>query len=187
MEQSQFDTERGLPTLAEPATAPRTAAPNAARRRLMLGAGAILPSVYTLSSGATTAAASTLACFNTTSTSAPARFVDTQDKWYRAQVYDGKNGGNMAHCVSTPQNSCTNGNGGAPSGSVWVRNDGSRFVAGSGNNVNNVTTKPKSYGLVYVDQNGSVNTLDPNGNTSLSYASLACYNSILGARISKLG
>jgi len=187
MEQSRVDSESRPPISAEAAVAtPPAGTPNAARRRLMLGAGAILPSVYTLSSGAQTAVASTLACFNTSGT-APTRFVDTQDKWFRSQVYDGTNSGRASHCVSTPQNVCTNGAGGAPAGSVWVKNDGTRFVAGPGNQVNNVTSQPKSYGLVYVDRQGTINTLDPNGNTSLSYASIACYNSILGSRISTLG
>ena len=154
----------------------------------MFGAGAVLPSVLTLSSGAAMAAGSTSACLTQTSTSTPpARFVDTQDKWFRAQVYDGKSGGKAAHCVTTPQNSCIDGTGGGNVGSVWIKSDGSRIVAGPGTQVSNVSSRPQAYGLVYVDQSGTVNTLDPNGNTSLSYASIVCYNSILGARISTLG
>ncbi|MEP7276859.1 MAG: hypothetical protein ABI812_10920 [Betaproteobacteria bacterium] len=168
-------------------TAPAAAGPNAARRRLMLGAGAIVPSVLTLSSGAAIAAASSTHCLNTAAGTPPQRFTGSQDKWFRAQVYDGKATGKSAHCVTTPQTTCTDGNGGGQPGSIWVKDDGSRMMAGPGNDVKNVTSAPKSYGLVYVDQQGTVNTLDPNGNPALSYASIACYNSVLGTRISKLG
>ena len=160
--------------------------PNLARRRL-LRVGVLVPSVYTLAGGAATAAASTLACVNTNLASEPTLFAAVPDKWYRAQVYDGKVSGNAAHCVSTPQNSCLDGNGGGQTGSVWVKDDGTRFVAGPGNVVNNVTSKPSSYGLVYVDQQGTISTLDPTGKTGVGYASLLCVNSIIGASISKLG
>jgi len=160
--------------------------PNLARRRL-LRVGVLVPSVYTLAGGAATAAASTLACVNTNLASEPTRFTPGPDKWYRSQVYDGKVSGQAAHCVSTPQNACSDGNGGGQIGSVWVKNDNSRIVAGPGTQVNNVTSKPTSYGLVYVDQKGTISTLDPTGKTGVGYASLLCVNSMIGASISKLG
>jgi hypothetical protein len=134
------------------------------------------------------AAGSTSACLtNTTTETQPARFVDTQDKWVRAQVYDGKVSGRAAHCVSTPQTSCTDGASGGNPGSVWIKSDGSRIVAGPGSQVSNVSSRPQAYGLVYIDKNGTYNTLDPNGDTSLSWASIACYSSVLASPISTLG
>jgi hypothetical protein len=77
---------------------PRGVRPSQTRRRLILAAGAALPSVYTLSSGAQTAGASNMACLNKQGT-APARFVSQEDyarwpdNWLRAPVsygeYDG--------------------------------------------------------------------------------------------------
>ena len=162
------------------------AAPNLARRRL-LRTGVLVPSVYTLAGGAATAAASTLSCVNMTAATTTTRFTAASDKWYRLQVYDGKANGQAAHCVSSPQNTCVDGNGGAQSGSVWVKNDNSRFYAGPGNQVNNVTARPTSYGLVYVDKKGTIMTLDRNNNPDLGIAYFACAQSLIGARISTLG
>src|SRR5438270_10794678 len=82
-----------------------SAAPNKARRRLILAAGAALPSVYTLSSGAQTALVSNLSCWAKTPTP-PARFTPTDDDWYRAPVYTGDYDGTPAYCVSVPQSAC---------------------------------------------------------------------------------
>jgi hypothetical protein len=165
----------------------RPADPNGSRRRMLRAAGVALPSVLTLSSGAAVAAASTLACLANQPTTTAQRFTSTSDKWARVQVYDGKVKGDAAHCVNTPQASCTYGSGKAKDGSIWVENDGTRMTAGPFTTVNNVSQQPKSYGLVYVDRNGTIVTLDPNGDTSLVNTTTSCMNSVIGSQISKLG
>lgn len=173
---------------ADPAATNRsTAGPSPVRRRLLLGAGAIVPSVYTLTSGATVAVASNLKCWANQPASAPNRFTAGDDGWYRSQVYDGKFGSEKAHCVSSPQSACVDSSGKAKDGSVWMVDDGSRVTSGPYSQVTNVSSGPKSYGLVYVDQQGTVSTHDPNGKPGLNYVADSCWNSILGGRISKLG
>jgi len=169
--------ERPIPeTSAADASA---AAHRAKRRRMLLAAGAAVPTVLTLTSGASVSAASL----------APTRFTTAPDKFYRMPVYDGKTktGNKTVHCVNTPQSKCTDGNGKAPDGSVWVQNDGTRSVTGPFSQVNNVTSSQKSYGLVYVDKKGTIITLDPNGDTSLVTTTQSGMDSIIGAQISKLG
>lgn len=165
--------------VAESSPANAAAAHKAKRRRMLMAAGAAVPTVLTLTSGASVAAASL----------APTRFMSAPDKYYRMPVYDAKTkqGNNTVHCVNTPQSKCTDGNGQAPDGSVWVQNDGTRSVAGPFSQVKNVTGSQKTYGLVYVDKKGSIITLDPNGDTSLTYCTTSGMNSIIGAQISKLG
>ena len=66
----------GTPLVPESSVAAesRTAGPSKARRRLILAAGAALPSIYTLSSGAQMAVASTMVCLSKQGT-APVRFT----------------------------------------------------------------------------------------------------------------
>ncbi len=155
--------------------------PSAARRRL-LRAGAIVPSVLTLSSGAALAAASGTSCLTNTSTTPPQRFSTTKDQWLRKPVFNGemKTGpysGQPAYCVSgdtSKSASCVDfQKGGGADGSVWVRSDGARFTAGAGQKVDNVENTPY-YGLVYVDKDGQVMTLDPNGSPTLYAATYGC-------------
>ena len=75
--------------------------PQTARRRLMLGAAAALPSVYTLTSGAQTAVASTVRCWEGEGDKEPIdfrirrgdaaedapRLTMTNDEWLRKEVY----------------------------------------------------------------------------------------------------
>jgi hypothetical protein len=208
----------------------RGVSPNHTRRRLILAAGAALPSVYTLSSGAQTAGASNLACLAKQGT-APARFVSQEDyarwpdNWLRAPVSYGDYDGATADCVTTPQSACTAftpvgsggasgetpgpgaaftpvGSGGAPGGSktgdnlgpgtnaadgsVWIV-QGQRMVSSRNVPVKNVKLGRKHYGLVYVDQTGTIATLDPQGSLKLSPTSMSCWASINGGHISKLG
>src|SRR5258708_6039125 len=83
------------------------AGPSRARRRLILGAGAALPSVYTLTSGAQTAAASVLHCTVANPPSNLQRFTLADDQWYRNKTYAGKQGFDPAYCVSSGSLSCT--------------------------------------------------------------------------------
>lgn len=61
------------------------------------------------------------------------------------------------------------------------------MTAGWGDNVTGVDSTPSRYGLVYVNQQGTVLTLDPNGNSDLRPVCDSCWASILGGRISMLG
>jgi hypothetical protein len=53
--------------------------------------------------------------------------------------------------------------------------------------VKNVKLGRKHYGLVYVDQSGTVATLDPHGSLKLTPTSMSCWASVMGGQISKLG
>jgi hypothetical protein len=164
------------------------ATPSARRRRLVLGAAGALPTVYTLSSGAAAAATSAVACWSQGQQgTAPQRFTVADDQWYRVQVYDGKYQGAAMHCVSSPQSACVEGTNQAKAGSYWVSDSGTRVQAGMSVNVNSVSSAPKSYGLVYVNQEGTISTLDPNGQMGLSYCADSCWTSVMGGRISQLG
>lgn len=179
-----------------------------ARRRLILAAGAALPSILTLSSGAQAAAASNIVCLAREGTPPP-RFVDdgdyarTNDGWLRAPVNFGQYDGTPANCVTSPQSSCIAFSpqrdasslpvppaGGpvtsAEDGSIWMV-QGNRMTSSRHTPITNVSLGKKHYGLVYVDQTGTVATLDPNGAPSLHAVTTSCWASMMGGRISKLG
>lgn len=173
------------------------------RRRLILAAGAALPSIYTLSSGAQVAAASNMACWANQPATAPNRFTTAPDNWYRSEVYVGDHKLSPAYCVSDRQENCI-GSGfdlnsdtkpGPTSvpradkgreGSVWIV-DGTRTQAGPTMQITNVRGSYKNYGLVYVNKDGTVATLDPTVGSNLNPVAGTCWTSILGGRISKLG
>jgi hypothetical protein len=183
--------------------------PSKARRRLILAAGAVLPSIYTLSSGAQTAAASNLVCLSKQGPP-PIRFTKDEDYarvsdgWLRAPVNFGEYDGVPADCITSPQTSCVafgadrnQTSNGSPSpdgvhgvnaedGSTWVV-QGNRVISSSSVPITNVSMGRKHYGLVYVDQTGTIATLDPNGAVNLSPVTTSCWTSIMGGRISKLG
>ena len=186
----------------------RSAGPSQTRRRLILAAGAVLPSVYTLSSGAQTAAASNLVCL-TKQGPPPPRFtsdgdwVRWPDGWVRAPVNFGDYDGVPANCVNSPQEACIDPSSGwrnvanssatpdsavgnAQDGSIWIV-QGNRVVSSPRVQITNVNPARKHYGLVYVDQSGTVATLDPAGASHLSPVTTSCWASIMGGRISKLG
>jgi hypothetical protein len=127
---------------------------------MLLHAGALVPSVLTLSSGAAAAVASNLRCTANTSTSAAAtKFSLTDDTWYRKQVYQGKNSGAYVYCIMNPQSGCIAGSN-AADGSTWIKADAvTKLVSGPGNQVTNTGMGP--YGLVYVSSDGKYITLDP--------------------------
>lgn len=168
---------------ALPQNVPAAATPSRARRRLLLGAGA-LPSVLTLSSGAQAAAASTLRCL---ATNQPAqRFVPNDDNWVRAQVPVATyNSSRPAYCVTSPTNACVDISQNAVPGSHWVV-DGNTMTADT-QNLLKVQSQQRSYGLVYVDQAGSIATLDPAGNGNLTPVTDSCWASIMGGRTTNLG
>lgn len=179
--------------------------PSAKRRRLLAGAAAVLPSVYTLASGAQTAVASQVACWANEQQQPPGRFITGSDTWFRAKVYLGTYDGYPAYCVSTPQRACVDPfhPGEAADGSVWIvgrtrfmpgfrvggglQEYGLRVTAGPGVPITQVTRAPDTYGLVYVDQQGTIATLDPNGSPDLRPVAASCWTSMLGGRIFSLG
>jgi hypothetical protein len=183
---------------------PNSDHPSAARRRLILAAGAALPSVYTLTSGAQTAAASSLRCLINGTETPPARFTPAEDNWVRAKVYVGKSDdGRAAYCVSAPQNACIStldADKGAD-GSVWIVMDrgvwgvgpgvsqvyGSRVIAGPNTQITNVRRANPAYGTIFVDEQGTFMTLDPNGRQDLRPVAQSCFTSLIGGRTTKLG
>jgi hypothetical protein len=84
-----------------------------ARRRLMLGAAAVLPSVVTLRSGAQALAQSNCVSrgftqvAGMTNSSGPLRFTDGKDEWLRKLVYAGLavRAGRVAYCTVWDQSS----------------------------------------------------------------------------------
>jgi hypothetical protein len=176
---------------------------SAVRRRLVFGVAAVLPSVYTLSSGAQTAAASNLRCWDRVQHTGgrdlggigvmdfeeTQRFSTVHDGWLRKEVYTGLSGGQPAYCAMTTQSACLDpiDPTKAAAGSTWIVN-GERVVVGAGGmTVEHVGAAPQAYGLVYVDPSGVVATLDPDRSLRLRPVREPCWNSILGGRVSILG
>jgi hypothetical protein len=174
-----------------------------ARRRLLLGAAALLPTVHTLASGGQTAMASNVRCWDRArhhgggrdlgvsggfDDDDTARFSMTNDEWLRKQVYTGMGGGHPAFCAMSNQAACIDPANPtkAAAGSVWIVN-GERIVAGAGVSIDQVSAAPQAYGLVYVDQQGTMATLDPDRSNRLRPVREPCWNSIIGGRISPLG
>lgn len=157
-------------------------APSASRRRMLLAAGGALPSVLTLSSGAQAAAASSLRCLATNEPHA--RFVDTQDQWVRAQVPVGSYNTRTAYCVTSPSASCLDGSHNGMPGSNWVV-DGNTMTVGLGTNVQG--QNKTSYGLVYVDQTGSIMTINPGNDGNLTPVTKSCWTSVIGNGTTPLG
>ena len=156
--------------------------------------------MYTLSSGARTAVASNLRCWNRAQAHGgrelvgtpgaddeAARFSMANDEWLRKQVYTGMGGG-TAYCAMSNQAACidpahpTK----AAQGSVWIVN-GERIVAGAGIEIDQVSASPQAYGLVFVDQQGTIATLDPERTADLRPVKEPCWTSMLGGRVSNLG
>ena len=159
-----------------------------ARRRLMLGAAAVLPSVITLPSGAQTAAASNAHCWGKDVSDPPDRYTRAPDGWLRKQVYVGKYEGETAICTMWEQASCVDDRKerhGAD-GSTWATNF-KRVVVGKGSGVEHVSDTPEVYALVYVDQTGSKFALEPNPENTLRPVRESCWTSMIGDKGSMLG
>ena len=165
--------------------------PKTARRRLMLGAAAALPSVFTLTSGAQTAVASNTRCWSKVDfrhiRDAPL-LSTTHDEWLRKDVYYGLHQGMPAYCAMEDQATCIEPMrpGTAAIGSVWIV-DGARVVVGPQTSITQVSSGPQGYALVYVDQEGTIATLDPDTMKDVQPVRETCWTSILGGRISPLG
>ena len=149
---------------------------------MLLAAGGALPSVLTLSSGAQAAAASSLRCLATNQPHQ--RFVDVQDQWVRAQVPVGSYNSRTAYCITTPSGGCLDSAHKGMPGSDWVV-DGNTMTVGLGTNVQG--QNKVSYGLVYVDQNGSITTLNPGSDGNLTPVTKSCWTSVIGSRTTNLG
>jgi len=177
-----------LPSEHDPAgSAPSVepAAPSESRRRLIRGAAAALPTVATLASGAATAAASNLGCFDASVPASVPRFTNPDDSYLRKAVYQGKLGDAKAYCVMDNQAQCLNAMDPtkAADGSVWLV--GTNRVTASNGNISGIKSGT-AYALVYVDRGGTIATLDPNS-PDLHAVQHSCWTSILGGRISTLG
>lgn len=166
------------------------AAPNRLRRRLLLAGAAVVPSVYTLTSGAQAAVASSLRCLQANEDTAPPRFVQTPDQWLRQPVQMGRFEQRSTYCVSTPQSECADGlnPGQAGEGSQWIVDgvEGNMITAGPGAPIQ-VSNGSRSYGLVYVDREGTVTALDPGFSGDLYPTTVSCWASVAGTQDFKLG
>jgi len=171
------------------------AGPQTARRRLMLGAAAALPSVFTLTSGAQTAVASNARCWENdfrNSRAMPAVTMD-HDEWLRKEVYYGRINGVVAFCAMKDQADCIDpANPAKPAlGSIWMV-DGDRITVSDPDSVKQISAGPQAYALVYVDRDGTIATLDPRNSGSGPVVDVqpvkeSCWTSILGGRPSLLG
>jgi len=171
--------------------------PQTARRRLMLGAAAVLPSVFTLSSGAQTAVASNTRCWGRDvridfrhSSDAPL-LSTTHDEWLRKEVYYGVHDGQPAYCALEEQALCIEPThpGKAAIGSVWIV-DGERVTVGPQTSITQISSRPQGYALVYVDREGTIATLDRGTMKDMQPVmpvTQNCWTSILGGRVSPLG
>ena len=61
------------------------------------------------------------------------------------------------------------------------------MVAGNGITINSLSISPGEYGLVYVDNKGTIKTLDPNGNTALHPVYDSVWASMVSSSKSLLG
>ncbi len=151
-----------------------------ARRRLVLGAGAVIPTFYTLSSGAQTAGQS-LTCVQRAALAPQqqvARVTSAPDQWYRKPIVSGKKGNTMGYCIMDKQGDCPDPfktTMSAPQ-SVWYTNNQRTVV--NGGDIKQLGSYPKGYGLVYVNKDGTLATLDPNGQPDLAQVSNACIQSV---------
>lgn len=164
-------------------------APDRRRRRLLLGAAGVLPSVYTLTSGAQVSAAS-LRCLEAQEDATPTRFTANNDQWLRTPVQMGQFEQRDTYCISTPQAQCTDGlnPGQAGDGSQWIVDgvDGNTVTAGPGAPIQ-VSSGQQSYGLVYVNKDGTITALDPGYSGDLYPTTNSCWASVSATQDTKLG
>ena len=181
------------------------AGPQTARRRLMLGAAAVIPSIYTITSGAQTAVSSNRCLpsgesYNLRSGRLPwdhPLLTDKKDGWLRKSVYHGLYNGKHAYCALDNQGACvdgskitnlSNGQGAqAASGSVWIVVDGTRVTVGPNVVIAPVSTSASGLALLFVDKNGTNTTLDPDALGQWYPVKESCWASILGNGKSMLG
>lgn len=149
---------------------------------MLLAAGGALPSVLTLSSGAASAASSHLVCLLNQPNPPPQRFTPGEDNWVRAQVNVAAYENRPAYCITTPSSNCVDGMNHAIPGSTWVV-DGNKMTAGMQNNLQ--VLNQRAYGLVYVNNSGSIMTLDKQSN--LYAIQDSCWTSMMGGRSMNLG
>ena len=159
-----------------------------ARRKLVLGAAAILPSIVTVSSGAQTALASNVKCWSKNPEAPPDRVSFAPDGWLRKQVYVGQYQGNKAFCLAWDQASCLDpGNPNkAAAGSIWLVND-KKVTAAQGEVINGISHGVQGYAIVYTDNTGSMATLDSEAAANLRPVRETCWTSMLGSKGSTLG
>jgi hypothetical protein len=165
------------------------------RRRLMLSVAAAVPSVFTLSSGAQTSMVSGTMCrvgnwqphtLPRQPMAAGALPADTPlvsvvaDDYLRAPVYVGSYDGLPAHCVMENQQYCMDPMDPttAAEGSVWIAGE-ERIVVNKAQKrvVTQISSSPQGYGLIFVNQEGTIATFDPQ-TSGLQPVTQVCWISI---------
>ena len=155
-----------------------------------MGAVSVAPTAYTLSSGAAAAVASNLRCLAAHENAEPPRFVRNDDRWLRTPVQTGRFEQRGTYCVNMPQNGCADAldPNQAGQGSQWVVDgvDGNTLIAGPGTPIQ-VNNGARSYGLVYVNDDGSVTALDPGYAGDMYPTTKTCWASVHASQDFKLG
>ena len=215
--------KRDLDQRAAVAADPGAARVVTTRRRLMLGAAAVLPSVVTLRSGAQGAAQS-FDCLPSgkkpgamlNNMGAP-RFTDVPDEWLRKQVFSGQAvlAGRIAYCTTWDQPTVlaiatfektasgmaykallgtTWSTGNDPEDSFKISAPCPPWESGKGagmgsycysESVENISSAPDHYALVYVDDTGLSCSLEPG--PGLSPVRATCWASLAASRGTSLG
>jgi hypothetical protein len=162
---------------------------NRRRRRLIVGAVSVVPTAYTMTSGAAAAVASNLTCLAAHENADPPRFVRTDDRWLRAPVQNGHFEQRSTFCINTPQDGCTdllNPNQ-AGQGSQWVIDgvDNNTLIAGQSTPIQ--VGGGRSYGLVYVNDDGTVTAMDPGYGGDMYPTTKTCWASVHASQDFKLG
>jgi hypothetical protein len=167
------------------------------RRRLMLSMAAAVPSVFTLSSGAQTSMVSGTMCRfgNWQRQALPRHPIATEalpantplvsvvaDDYLRAPVYVGSYDGLPAHCVMENQQYCMDPMDPttAAEGSVWIAGE-ERIVVNKAQKrvVTQISSSPQGYGLIFVNQEGTIATFDPQ-TSGLQPVTQVCWASMMG-------
>jgi hypothetical protein len=174
-----------------------------ARRRLVLGAAAVLPSVVTLPSGAQVAQSSNLRCWSRVDPDGPItqghaipqsfRFTTAPDGWLRKQIYYGQCGGRVAFCTTWDQldypsitQTIANGTPRARDGTTWWV-DGWSLTASTTNLVDQIAPTKDYHALVFVDATASTYTLEPQTAAQFHPVLETCWTSMLDGRKTFLG
>jgi hypothetical protein len=158
-----------------------------------------LPAVYTLSSGAQTALKSVHCLLQEPPNQMPTRFISGHDTWLRQRVVTGEGGSGSnkypAYCVSSPvpptggdanssgyYDTCVDSQNQATG--TWVKDDGTPAtsvnpIGESGTNgYTGVGPADRRYGLIFVNDEGRMETLNPNMDSTVPITG-SCWMSLV--------
>ena len=187
------------------------------RRKLMLGAAAILPSVVTLPSGAQTSAQSFNCKASGDMLNNMGRFTEAPDEWLRKKVFSGHavRAGRKAYCTTWDQQtvmaiaSLEKADTGmvykAVPGTTWATGPDAEDAIKIGTvcppsdptkgagpasycyaeSIENISTSPDAYAMVFVDEAGLSTSLEPG--PGLSPVRATCWASLAASRGTNLG